>query len=565
MKRYDTWTEARREQLLQKLTQIPLEASPKISIILPVYNPPLALLQKTIASVQAQVWTQWELCIADDGSTDSKIIEFLTALEKKESRVKLCLCHKQAGIAASTNTALAMASGDFVAFLDHDDLLPAHALAEVALAIHKTPEVSFLYSDEDKIDRRGNRCDPFFKPDWNPDLLTSLNYCSHLSVIRRSLVAKVGGIKESVEGAQDWDLLLRVTEQLHSDQIVHLPHVLYHWRISANSTAGSITAKPHVIAASRRALEEHLQRTHRAFTNIEQVHEGGHWCVNYALPEPAPSVSVIIPTRNRLDLLERCVNSIKSQTDYPHYEILIADNDSDDPKVLEFYRQQTAKKNIHVLKIPGPFNYSSINNRAAAEARGEVLVLLNNDIEVTHASWLRELVAHAIRPEVGAVGALLLYPNGKIQHAGVILGIGGVAGHVGKKFSQHREVGGNRTKVVQNFSAVTGACLAVRKKLYQEVGGLDETNLPVSFNDVDFCLKLQAAGYWNVWTPQALLIHHESASRGAENTPAKIKRFHGEIATMQQRWGDFLKHDPAYNPHLTLQHEDWSLNWNSII
>lgn len=564
---YEPNPEKQKQALLEKIATLPSSSLSTISIILPVYNPPLRFLQEAIASVQEQVWPHWELCIVDDASTDSCIVDYLKELSKKDQRIKLSFHAHQQGIAATTNDALALASGEFVAFLDHDDLLAPEALAEIAIVLSKHPSVGMLYTDEDKLDRRGRRCDPFFKPDWNPDLLTSLNYCCHLSVLRRSLVMERGGLDATVEGAQDWDLLLRVTEQLSADQIIHIPKVLYHWRISRHSTARSIKAKPHVTAASQRVLEPHLQRTHRTISAIKSVHAGGHWHVQYELPTPPPLVSIIIPNRDQKKLLQCCLKSIQAKTDYPHYEILIADNDSQDPDLLAYYREQSSEGKIRIVKTPGPFNYSSINNRAVAEARGEILVLLNNDIEVTHASWLQELVSHAVRPEVGAVGALLYYPNGRIQHAGVVLGIAGpmkvngVAGHVGKYFSDQEMVGGNRMKVVQNFSAVTGACLAVRKKLYHEVGGMDEAFLPVSFNDVDFCLKIRAAGYWNVWTPFAALIHHESKSRKTENTPEKKKRAQQEIATMRQRWGDLLDRDPAYNPNLTLEHEDWGLAW----
>ncbi|MFZ4115381.1 MAG: glycosyltransferase family 2 protein [Chthoniobacterales bacterium] len=565
--RYKAKRSKQSQELLHELAAISSESLPTISVILPVCNPPLSFLQAAVASVQHQIWKHWELCIVDDGSTAHGILDYLKDLQKKEPRLKLAFHAEQQGIAATTNDALALASGEFVAFLDHDDLLAPEALAESILAITQHPDVGLLYSDEDKIDARGDRCDPFFKPDWNPDLLTSLNYCCHLSVLRRSLIIELGGIDTTVEGAQDWDLLLRATERLKATQIVHIPKILYHWRISRHSTAGSIKAKPHVTAASQRVLENHLRRIKRSFLNIENVHLGGHWHVNYTLPDPAPCVSIIIPNRDQKKLLQSCVESIQTKTDYPDYEILIADNDSQDLDLLAYYREQSSKKKIRVIKIPGPFNYSSINNRAVREARGEVLLLLNNDVEVIHPSWLHEMVSHAIRPEIGAVGALLYYPDGRIQHAGVVLGIAGsmkvngVAGHIGKYFSGEEPVAGNRMRVVQNFSAVTGACLAVRKKLYEEVGGMDEQTLPVSFNDVDFCLKLHAAGYRNLWTPFAKLIHHESKSRKSDNTPAKRKRFRQEIAVMRTRWGSLLDNDPAYNPNLTLEHENWGLAW----
>lgn len=565
IKKYDTWTKSRYEEFEQKLTVDDSLLAPVISILLPVCDPPLEFLKKAIESVQAQVWKKWELCIADDASINPQIRKYLSVLAKTDARIKLLFCEERGGISSATNKALELASGDFVAFLDHDDVLAPNALGEVVLAIREIPEVGLVYTDEDKLDRKGRRCDPFFKPDWNPDLLRSMNYCSHFTVMRKSLVLEVGGLDSSMDGAQDWDLLLRVTEKLSSEKIKHIPKVLYHWRISPRSTARSGKAKPHIIEAGKKLLTHHLQRTNRSFLAVENIHEGGHWRIKYSLPSPPPLVSIIIPTRNGYALLKQCIESIENKTDYPYYEILIADNDSDDAKTLSYFSQKEDGKKIRIIKTPGAFNYSSINNRAAACARGEILVLLNNDIEIVARDWLVELVSHAIRPEIGAVGALLYYPDGKIQHAGVVLGIagpmkvGGIAGHVGKYFSPKQAVGGNRTHVAQNFSAVTAACLAVRKKLFEEIGGFDEINLPVSFNDVDFCLKILKAGYRNLWTPFAILVHHESATRGLENTPEKIKRSHQEIAVMRQRWGSLLDADPAYNPNLTLEHEDWSL------
>lgn len=564
---YKPQEDSRKEELRGALKTLDPLLAPTIAVILPVCNPPLRFLKEAIDSLEQQIWPHWELCILDDGSSDQAIIDYLSDLHARDPRVKLSFHKKQQGIAATTNDALKLASSTFVAFLDHDDLLAPTALAEVVMALVREPHASFLYTDEDKIDARGQHCDPFFKPDWNPDLLTSLNYCCHLSVLRRSLVIELGGLDSSVEGAQDWDLVLRATEKLSAQQIIHIPKILYHWRISFHSTARSITAKPYITAASRRVLEHHLKRKKRAFLKMENVHLGGHWHVKYALPSPPPLVSIIIANRDQKKILQACLESIEAKTDYPHYEILIADNDSVDKDLLVYYETQVAQKKIRLLHTPGEFNYSAINNRAVREARGEILLLLNNDVEVINARWLHEMVSHALRPEIGAVGALLYYPDGRVQHAGVILGIAGpmkvngVAGHVGKYFKKNITVAGNRTRVVQNFSAVTGACMAVRKKLYEEVGGMDEMGLPVAFNDVDFCLKLQTAGYLNLWTPFARLLHHESKSRKGDTTPAKKHRARLEIEMMRKRWGWLLDHDPAYNPNLTLEHEDWGLAW----
>lgn len=557
VKKYGLLTEAERTLVQKKIDTLDLFSLPKISVVMPVCNPPLRFLEEAVASVTSQIYPHWELCIVDDGSTDEAIIMWLRALEQKGLRIKINFLKKRSGIAAATNAALRMASGEFIAFLDHDDCFSLDALAEVALAIAAIPNVAYLYSDEDKIDARGERCDPFFKPDWNPDLLTSLNYCSHLSIIRKVIIDEVGGLNSDLEGAQDWDLILRVTERVESNQIIHLPKVLYHWRISQNSTARSIRAKPYVTIASKKVLEQALERRGCAAIGIDLVMAGGHWKVCHALPDVLPFVSIIILTHSSIDLLKICIESLCSQTKYKHYEILIMDSNSHDEKTLRYYSQIKKEKNIRIIPSPDASNYSAMNNHAVAHARGEILLLLNNTMEVIQPGWLAELVAQAVRPEVGAVGALLYSSNGRVQYAGTILGMGDLAGDVGKFFRKQHYVGGNRMSVVQNFSALTGACLAVRKKVYEEVGGFDQIDLPVAFSDIDFCLKLQQAGYRNVWTPFAELIHHSLASAA----PEKKKRFKKEAALLRLRWGELIKDDPAYNPNLTLEREDWSLAW----
>lgn len=533
-------------------------AKPVISLLMPVYNTPERWLVQAIDSVLAQAYPHWELCIADDASTEGHVRAILERYSSSDHRIKIAWRQENGHISASSNSALELCSGDFVGLLDHDDELAPHALFCVAQELVAHPDTEVLYSDEDKIDENGTRFDPHFKPDWNPDLLSGQNYLSHLIVYRTSTVRRAGGFRIGFEGAQDWDLALRITEQTAANRIRHLPRVLYHWRAIEGSTAMQLQEKTYASKAAERALAEHFARLD-VKVNLKQI-VGGHWHARRERPSPAPRVTLIIPTRNRTELLVKCVQSIRAQTNYPNYEILIADNDSDDPKLLDFYNQQKHLGNFEVVDCPGGFNYSAINNRAVAVARGEIVGLLNNDLEAIHPEWLDEMVAEAVRPEIGCVGAKLYYPDMRIQHAGVITGLGGVAGHPFKGFA--REEPGTpqfRPHLLQNLSCVTAACLVVRKSVYLEAGGLDDSHLAIAFNDVDFCLKVRALGYRNLYTPFAELLHHESASRGAEDTPEKVKRFQSEITHIKTRWGNTLLHDPAYNPNLSLDSEDWAL------
>jgi GT2 family glycosyltransferase len=439
-----------------------------------------------------------------------------------------------------------LVTGEFIALFDHDDLLPEHALFCVAETILANPNVGIIYSDEDKISESGIRIDPYFKCDWNPDLFYSHNMISHLGVYRSDIFHEIGGFRVGYEGSQDYDLALRFIEQINPDQIKHIPHVLYHWRIHADSTAAVVGSKPYALKAAAKALQDHFDR-YAITANVEQLTDMGDYRVNYALPENPPLVSLIIPTRNGYTLLRQCVESILSKTTYPNYEILIIDNGSDDLILLNYIKELTWRNGeIRIIRDGSPFNFSALNNSAAQLAKGDIIGLINNDIEVITPDWLTEMVSLAIQPGVGCVGARLWYPDDTLQHAGVILGIGGVAGHSHLKFPKGRLGYIRRAALRQSFSALTAACLLVRKSVFEQVGGLNETNLTVAFNDVDFCLRVREAGFRNIWTPFAELYHHESATRGQEDTPEKKIRFMNETLYMQQRWGDHLLNDPAY-------------------
>jgi GT2 family glycosyltransferase len=471
--------------------------------------------------------------------------------------VKLIFHEKNAGISAATNSAFSIASGEWIALLDHDDVLSRAALAEVALCIASHPEAEIIYSDEDKLNSAGERFDPYFKPDFSRELFRSQNYLNHLTVHRAGNIRAVGGWRTGYEGSQDYDLNLRIMERIDAARIRHIPKILYHWRAVEGSTALAGSEKGYAYAAGLRALAEHVQRTGLP-ASVEGAPGTPYYRLRFAIPEPAPLVSLIVPTKDKVDLLRGCLESIFDHTSYGNYEVIVVNNNSSGEKTHAYLSHIKEKKGVRVIDYQKPFNFSAINNYAVARARGSIVGLINNDIEVISPDWLTEMVSWAVQPDIGCVGAKLYYANDTIQHGGVILGIGGVAGHSHKYFPREHPGYFSRLKVVQNLSAVTGACLLVRKDVYEAVGGLNEDALTVAFNDVDFCLKVREAGYRNVWTPYAELYHLESESRGAEDNPDKVRRFQQEIRYMQERWS--LDDDPFYSPHLSLEREDFSIS-----
>jgi len=539
-----------------------LASQPVISVVLPVHETGERFLRQCIESVISQSYPHWQLCIADDASTRAHVRQVLDEYATQDERIATVFRPTNGHIAAASNSALALAKGEYIALLDHDDLLAEHALLRMVQAINENPDAGVLYSDEDKIDADGKRFDPHFKPQWNPDLLLSQNYVSHLGVYKTELVREVGGFREGVEGSQDHDLMLRCTARLKPDQIVHVPEVLYHWRAIEGSTADQAEEKSYTTAAGVQALRDHFSRDDTwkgKGVLVEAGVQPNTYRVRWPIPRPHPLVSLLIPTRDGFEILRRCVDSILEKTTYDNYEILILNNQSSCADTLAYLKSVQADERVRVHDWNHPFNYSSINNFGARHARGDILGLLNNDVEIITPEWLDEMVSHACRDDIGCVGAKLYYPNDTVQHGGVILGIGGVAGHAHKYFNRRDNGYFSRLSVVQNLSAVTGACLLVRRSVYEQVGGLDEENLAVAFNDVDLCLKVREAGYRNLWTPYAELYHYESLSRGADDNNKKRARARREAEYMRKRWGEVLDSDPAYNPNLTLVHEDFSL------
>jgi glycosyltransferase involved in cell wall biosynthesis len=544
---YDRLTPADRDAISAHLAQF--RDQPLFSVLLPVYNPNPKWLERAIESVREQLYSNWELCVVDDASTDPRAWKLIEGYAARDSRIKILKRSENGHICATSNDALQMATGAFIALLDHDDELAPTALYFAALELNRDPQLQLLYSDEDKLDRQGHRCDPYFKPDWNPDLFTSQNYVSHLSIYRSELVRAAGGFRLGFEGSQDYDLTLRCVERIEASQIRHIPRVLYHWRIAEQSTATFAAAKPYAHEAAIRAMQEHLDR--RGIAATAGPDYGDYLRVKYSRTNDAPLVSLVIPTRDRLSFLRPCLESIFAKTEYPNYEIVVVDNDSSEAETLDYLASSQANERVRICRMPGEFNYSKLNNFGVDQARGSLIALLNNDLEVMNGGWLDEMVSHGLRPEIGAVGARLWYPDKTMQHGGVILGAGGIAGHAHAGLrNEHGYFA--RAHLTQNFSAVTAACMLVKKDLYLQLGGLDEQNLAVAFNDVDFCLRLQEIGFRILWTPHAELYHHESASRGFEDTASKQQRFLAEVEYMNQKWGHALESDPCYNPNLSL-------------
>ncbi len=550
--RFDTPTEDDRADIRAHVDAMP--AKPLLSVVMPVYNPHPKLLDAAIQSVRDQLYPHWELCIADDASTRRKVRRVIERHRASDPRIKVVYRTANGHICRATNSALELARGEFVVLLDHDDLLADHALYWIAAELEEHPDADVIYSDSDLINDRGRRFAPYFKSDFNLELMLGHNMVSHLGVYRRSLVERIGGMRLGLEGSQDYDLLLRAFAASRAERLRHIPALLYHWRRSDDAPSYSATELDRCIAAARRAVGDFLASRGIAADVVPAPQARQFQRILYRLPDPPPRVSAIVPTRNRADLLARCVEGLVDATDYPALEIAIVDNDSDQPETLALLRDLAKRPGIRVIPHPGPFNFSAINNHAVAATDGAILAFLNNDIEVTHPDWLREMVSRAMQPDVGAVGAKLYFPDGTIQHAGIVTGLGRdrIAGHPYGAAPRGLIGSFGDLLLAREVSAVTAACMVVRRDVFAKVGGFDQVNLPVSYNDVDFCLRLRERGYRNIVTPFAELTHRESASRGADAAPEARARLQGEIAHMRRRWGDALLRDPYFNANLSL-------------
>lgn len=553
--RYHALTEPDKENLKENSKKLALK--PVFSILVPVYNVDERWLRSCLDSVLDQIYPYWELCIADDASTDHRVHKVLKEYAGKDARIKVVYRENNGHISAASNSALELATGDYIGLLDHDDVLAADALLENALLINQHPDADMIYSDEDKIGEDGVRHSPFFKPDWSPDNLLGQMYTCHFGVYRTNIVHQVGGFRLGYEGSQDHDLALRVTEI--TDKIYHIPKILYHWRTIPESTAASTSTKSYAVIAGEKAIRDALNR--RGEEGWVQALENypGHYLVHFPA-KGQPLVSILIPTRDMAGLLGKCLNTIFSKTTYTNYEVLVIDNGSVKAETKQLFTkwQQLEPERFKVLYLDIPFNYSRLNNEAVKHAKGELIVLLNNDVEIITPNWLEEMAGQAMRPSIGAVGAKLLYSDQTIQHTGVTLGIGGVGDHGHRGYGAEEPGYFGRLLIVADYAAVTGACLMVKRELFNQVDGMEE-KLSVAFNDVDFCLKLLDKGYYNVVLPQVKLYHFESKSRGYDNTPEKMSRLMSEIEYMKKQWGSLLERDPFYNPNLTLEREDYGL------
>lgn len=552
---YESFINSYSEETVQeKINE--LSTKPVFSIIIPVYNVKPALLDQCIQSVINQQYPHWEICLYDDASTKRKTIACLKKWEKYDKRIKIQYGKKNQHISGASNSAIGMATGDFICLLDNDDTLVSIALYEMALIINKKPTADFIYSDEDKISKSGELVEPYFKSDFNFDLLLANNYICHFVAIRKTVGDKIGWFRKGYEGAQDHDLFIRISEI--TKNIVHIPKILYHWRKTEGSTADSFNEKDYASEAAIKLLNDYLDRNNIQ-GSVHKTDYPGAYRIKRSITEEK-LVSIIIPFKDQVKLLKKCISSIINKSDYKNYEIILVSNNSSKKATFDYLKEISNKfENIKVFEHNIPFNYSEINNWAVQKAKGEYILLLNNDIEAISKEWLSAMVEHIQRPEVGAVGAKLLYSDNTVQHAGVVLGIGGVAGHSCKNTTQDHPGYYYRSVITNEFSACTAACLMVKKEIFSHVGGLNETDLKIAFNDIDLCLKIGQLGYKIIYTPYSLLYHYESKSRGLEDTIEKLNRFKKEESYMKRTWGKLLLNDPFYNPNLSLRKDNFSL------
>ncbi|WFF86573.1 glycosyltransferase family 2 protein [Burkholderia contaminans] len=531
---------------------------PLISILIPVCGESIGHLKSAIQSVFEQIYAEWELCIAVDEDVDSETASYLKSLSEGDGRVKVVFLSAGGSVSTSSNGALAAAAGEYVAILDQKDVLSSAALYFVVAKINEIDDLNIIYSDADEIDGDGVRGNVCFKSSWNPDLFFSSDNISRSATYRTSLVRELGGFRAEYEGGQGYDLALRCVKRSVSSQICHIPRVLCHFRRRGEPGSVDPSVENNACMARGRALSEFF--SDQPGVSVSQGELPGTYRVRYPIPTPAPKVTVIIPTRDGGPLLKKCMHSIFDGTVYDNFEVVVVDNQSESRETIDFLRSLSKRSNVTVLRYDFPFNYSSINNFAEKHASGEILCFLNDDVEAIEPGWLSEMVSHALRPDIGAVGAKLLYGDGFIQHAGVVMGIGGFASHAHRLYPATHPGYAGRACLVQNFSAVTGACLVMRRDVFRAVGGFDEDNLPVAFNDVDLCLRVREAGYRVLWTPYAVLHHYESYSRGDDQmSPEKRARFNREKNFMLSRWKTDLLNDPYYNQNLTLDREDFTI------
>ena len=557
---YGEWYELTKpsEEELERQRKERFDYEPKLSVVIPVYRTPERYLQEMLESIRSQTYKNWEVCVADGSPRGESRERVLKRFADQDTRFKYVILGENKGISGNTNAAMEMAQGDFIVLADHDDTLTPDALYWCVKAMNEDPLYDVIYSDEDKLDMDGKALfDPHFKPDFNPDLLTSVNYICHLFVVNRNLAEAVGGFRQEFDGAQDYDFIFRCTEQAR--KIYHIPKVLYHWRCHMNSTASNPDSKMYAFEAGARAIKAHFERVGIAVDSVEKGVDFGIYHTRFHLKEE-PLVSVIIPNKDHKADLDLCLTSLLDKGSYKNLEVIVVENNSTEEETFRYYEEiQKARPNVQVVTWEKGFNFSAINNFGVTFAKGEYLLFLNNDTEVIEPEVIRELLGYGMREDVGVVGARLLYQDDTIQHAGVVIGFGGIAGHTFIGLHQAENSYFHRAMCAQDYSAVTAACMLSKKSLFQQVGGFRE-ELAVAFNDIDYCLKIRALGKKVVYNPYALLYHYESKSRGLEDTPEKVERFNREVARFIGYWPEIvIGGDPYYNPNLTLRKSNFAL------
>jgi glycosyltransferase involved in cell wall biosynthesis len=560
---FDKWIDANEPSPAEKEEQRAKSATfdhrPLISVVMPVWNTPPMMLDRAIKSVMDQTYDKWEFCIAD-GNSNPKTKRILTTWAEKDRRIKIKFLSGNMGIAVNLNEALSLAQGEFVAFLDHDDIIAPFALFEIVSQLQFSKDADIIYSDEDKTDEEERRFGAFFKPDFSPDYLVGVNYIPHFLVVRKSLGDQIAWFREGYEGAQDYDLILRLVEKTGS--IAHIPKILYHWRIWDRSTAGSIDAKPYANTSGKKALQEHLNRIGLS-AHVADGYAPTFYRAQYDIVK-TPLISIIIASRNNASNLERCIGSIIKNTTYTNFEIVLIENGRKEKEIIELNKKMKEDSRFHILHWQKPYNISRLNNWATKHARGEIFLFLNDNTQVINKDWLEQMLQFAVRPDVGGVGAKLYYPDGTIQHGGIIIGINGIAGYSHRHFPPNDPGYFLQLVLPHNVSAVAATCLMIRRKVFQEVSGFDK-NFSFAFGDVDLCLRILQKGYLNVWTPYAELTLYEAdplASGLAIGSPSKVGK---EREYFLRTWTNFIiRGDPYYNPNLTLESEDYSLNTSNL-
>ena len=558
---YMIWLENNKltEEMLEEQRKTKFKHEPTISVVVPMYNTEKVFFKELIESLKNQTYSKWELCLADGSEVPNELLKDYI----DDDRIKYSFLNSNLGISENTNKAIEMATGDFIGFLDHDDLLSQDALYEVVKAINEEKNVDFIYTDEDKIDENKERFEPYFKPDFSPETLECNNYITHFVVVKKALVKEVGMLNSKFNGAQDFDFVLRATEK--AENIVHIPKVLYHWRVHRGSTANVADAKPYAFEAGIKVVEAHLKRMNKAGDVQNGQDIPGIYRINYKVIGN-PKVSILIPNRDNVKLLKEAVSSILELTSYSNYEIVIIENGSTDKETFKYYDLIKDKTNVKILKFDedtDEFNYSKLINLGVKNVDGEFVLQLNNDIKIISKDWLDIMVGYSQQKEIGAVGGRLYYEDKTIQHAGIIVGLSGIAGNMLVNLPYGERAYFGRESATRNVAAVTGACLLCRRELYEEVGYMDEELFKVAFNDVDFCLKLMEKGYRNVYVPYVELYHYESKTRGYEYSKEKEERFNRESDNFKSKWKEILeKGDPYYNINFTRETCNYDIRTN---